>query len=225
MTRGVVVRVVVRGVTVLAALVALVGAARPAAAGDPVPYYRPPVHAPVVDPFRPPDQPWLPGNRGLEYDTTPGTVVHAIGPGLVVFAGPVAGHLYVTVLHPDGIRSSYSYLAALSVVEGDRVRGGQPVGVAGGVRFHLGARVGDTYIDPAALFGTPVGSASVFLVPLGGGTRPRAGPGPGGRSLPGGASRDPAGVVRTVGGAVVGVGQDLGRHLVVVVGEQPAPGP
>src|SRR4051812_10589266 len=37
--------------------------------------YRPPVVAAVADPFRPPPQPWLAGNRGIEYATVPGTVV------------------------------------------------------------------------------------------------------------------------------------------------------
>lgn len=140
------------------------------------PRYRPPLDAPVIDPFRPPAEPWLAGNRGLEYDTVPGTVVGAIGPGLVVFAGAVARELHVTVLHPDGIRSSYSYLASISVSVGDRVRAGDPVGTTGEA-FHLGARVGDTYIDPAALFGTMVGRASVYLVPAtpGAGSGPAAG--------------------------------------------------
>lgn len=128
------------------------------------PRYRPPVDAPVIDPFRPPAEPWLAGNRGLEYETVPGTPVGAIGPGLVVFAGTVAGQLYVTVLHPDGIRSSYSYLASITVAVGDRVRAGDVVGTTGAV-FHLGARVGDTYIDPASLFGRLSGRASVYLVP------------------------------------------------------------
>ncbi len=128
------------------------------------PRYQPPVSAPISDEFRPPAEPWLAGNRGLEYDTTPGTAVTAIGPGLVVFAGSVADGLYVTVLHPDGIRSSYSFLAVISVSRGDRVRAGTVVGVAGDL-FHLGARQGGNYIDPAALFGTVVGSAEVYLVP------------------------------------------------------------
>lgn len=138
-------------------------------------YYRPPLVAPVIDPFRPPAEPWLPGNRGIEYETVPGSPVHAIGPGVVLFAGSVAGQLHVTVLHPDGIRSSYSFLAAVTVAVGDRVAGGQQVGVTGAT-FHLGARRGSTYIDPASLFGTPVGEASVFLVPLGPQPRPRPGP-------------------------------------------------
>jgi len=158
--------------TIVLLLAVLVAPAGPTGAQGVAPrraLYRPPVDAPVVDPFRPPDEPWLAGNRGLEYETAPGTPVRAIGPGLVVFAGPVARQLFVTVLHGDGIRSSYSYLASIGVAVGDRVRGGQVVGITGTANLHLGARVGSTYIDPASLFGTPVGKASVFLVPLGGG--------------------------------------------------------
>lgn len=171
--------------------------------------YQPPVDAPVIDPFRPPDQPWLAGNRGLEYDTAPGTVVRAIGSGLVVFAGPVAGRLYVTVLHGDGIRSSYSYLASIAVGRGDRVRGGQAVGVTSDVKFHLGARVGSTYIDPASLFGSRVGAASVFLVPIGPGGEPGR---PGGDAGPGGvrpAGRFTAG--GTTGGVLTGTGRQLSQ--------------
>lgn len=158
---------------------------RGATAGPP--RYRPPLDAPVVDPFRPPAEPWLAGNRGLEYQTVPGTPVGAIGPGLVVFAGPVAGQLHVTVLHPDGIRSSYSYLASIAVAVGDRVRTGDVVGTTA-ERFHLGARIGDTYIDPASLFGRLVGRASVYLVPAQRGTAGAVPPGPDrprGRSTPG----------------------------------------
>ena len=80
--------------------------------------YRPPVDAPVTDPFRPPLTPYGPGNRGIEYATVPGTLVRAAADGLVVFAGPVAGALHVTVLHGDGIRTSYSFLAVIRVRRG-----------------------------------------------------------------------------------------------------------
>ena len=46
--------------------------------------------APVLDPFRPPPEPWLPGNRGIEYATTEGDVVRSIGPGTVRWVGTVA---------------------------------------------------------------------------------------------------------------------------------------
>ncbi len=153
----------VRSVLVLV-LVALVLSATFVPTAHAAAVYRPPVDAPVVDGFALPDGPYGAGNRGLEYATAPGTPVRAIGDGLVVFAGPVAGNRAVTVLHPDGLRSSYSYLAEIVVAVGVHVTIGQPLGPAGG-RLHLGVRSGGTYLDPAALF-TPTG---VHLVPVEGG--------------------------------------------------------
>lgn len=134
-----------------------------AASAAPPPTYRPPVDAPVVDPFRPPAVPYGSGNRGLEYGTAPGAEVQAAGDGEVVFAGPVAGSLHVTVRHPDGLRTTYSFLARIDVVVGQAVRQGDRLGTTV-AHLHLGARVGDAYLDPAALFGT--GPPTVRLVPF-----------------------------------------------------------
>jgi hypothetical protein len=133
------------------------------AGAAPPPTYRPPVEAPVVDPFRPPATTYGPGNRGLEYGTAPGTEVRAAGDGEVVFAGPVAGSLHVTVRHPDGLRTTYSFLARIDVVVGQAVHQGDRVGVTV-AHLHLGARVGDAYLDPASLFGA--GPPTVRLVPF-----------------------------------------------------------
>ena len=116
--------------------------------------YRPPVDAPVIDPFRAPPAPWAAGNRGLEYRTEPGTRVRAAADGDVVFAGAVAGALHVVVLHGDGIRTSYSFLQTVLVHRGDTVEQGDAVGTSG-THLHVGARIGDTYIDPAELFARP----------------------------------------------------------------------
>jgi murein DD-endopeptidase MepM/ murein hydrolase activator NlpD len=120
----------------------------------------------VVDPFRPPPGPYAAGNRGIEYRTVPGSPVGAAADGRVTFAGQIAGSRYVTLVHADGIRTSYSYLASIAVTLGERVRLGQPVGTAG-TRLHVGARRGDTYIDPASLWAR--GPPRVRLVPLDGG--------------------------------------------------------
>lgn len=129
--------------------------------------YQPPVDAPVTDPFRPPLTPYGPGNRGIDHATEPGTSVGAAADGIVVFAGAVAGGLHVTVLHADGIRTTYSYLALIRVRERQALRRGDVVGVTGAT-LHIGARRGDTYIDPASLWGRSTGPPVVHLVPLDG---------------------------------------------------------
>ena len=96
------------GRALAAVAAAVVGALLPALPGaaDAAVSYRPPVPGPVVDPYRPPSTPFGPGNRGLDYATTPGEAVAAPADGEVTFAGPVAGALHVVVLHADGIRTT-----------------------------------------------------------------------------------------------------------------------
>ena len=114
--------------------------------------YRAPVAAVVAVPFSLPHGPFGAGNLGLEYRTTPGDPVRAIGAGIVRFAGSVAGERFVTLEHPDGLLSSYSYLAGLAVRVGHPVAAGTVVGTASG-RFQLGVRRGGDYVDPAPLLG------------------------------------------------------------------------
>src|SRR4051812_24090905 len=150
-------------VLVVALVVVSLGLAQPAAAADGV-TYRPPVEdAPIVDPFRPPPEPWAAGNRGVDYGTEPGAPVRAAASGQVVFAGPVAGSLHVVVLHDDGIRTSYSFLAGIDVRRGQRVEAGQQIGV-GADSLPFGARAGGAYVDPPLLLG---GTGPGPLVPAG----------------------------------------------------------
>jgi Peptidase family M23/PGAP1-like protein len=154
---------------VVACVVALsptMGAA-PAAAGavGPQSTYVPPITPPagvITDRFRPPPTPYAAGNRGLDYATVPGSPIVASASGVVVFAGPVAQTLHVTIQHPDGLRTTYSFLARVAVAVGQRVAQAQVVGVAGAV-LHFGVRdrEGD-YLDPEALF---AGRAEAHLIP------------------------------------------------------------
>jgi murein DD-endopeptidase MepM/ murein hydrolase activator NlpD len=112
--------------------------------------YAPPVDAPVVDPFRAPEHPYGPGNRGLEYGTAGGEVVRAAAPGEVTFAGAVGGERFVTVLHADRVRTTYGRLEATDVVVGAPVEAGEAVGRAG-PGFIWTARLGEAYLDPSIL--------------------------------------------------------------------------
>lgn len=129
----------------------------------------PPVDAPVLDPFRLPEGPYGPGNRGIEYDTEAGDPVRAAAAGTVVFAGAVAGELHVTLDHgPTGngsagrVLSSYSFLDRINAAPGRTVERGQVIGLAGET-FHFGLRVAGAYVDPADF--TAVRSVTVRLVP------------------------------------------------------------
>lgn len=150
---------------VVALLAVVVVPAEPAGAAQPVEVrYHRPTGAVLVEPFDPPAQPWMAGNRGADYGTRPGDAVTAAAAGEVVFAGDVAGALHVTVRHADGLRTSYSFLAEISVRAGQRVVAHQPIGVAGGP-VHVGVRTPDgTYLDPEALFAGRL-APRVTLVP------------------------------------------------------------
>lgn len=103
--------------------------------------------------------PWSPGHRGVDLGPTAaaeGAPVLAAGPGVVRFAGPVAGRGVVSVDHGSGIRTTYEPVTAV-VRAGEAVAAGQRLGtLAAGhctptACLHWGALVADRYIDPLTL--------------------------------------------------------------------------
>lgn len=156
--RGVVLRgVVLRGVVLGLCLLLVVGrpvGARPGrteTASRLSTTWVPPVGVPIADPFRPPRTRYGPGNRGIEYAVVGGEHVTAVAAGRVTFVGSVGGSRFVVVRHPDGLRSTYAFLAEVLVVNGQTVEQGQLLARAA-VGFHLTARLGDEYVDPETLF-------------------------------------------------------------------------
>ena len=121
-----------------------------------------PVRGPIVDPWRPPTTPYGPGNRGIDLGTVPGAVVIAPADGVVTFAGMVGDARFVVVASPDGIRITIGFLATVGVRSGQMVRRGQVIGRAG-TSVHVGARVGDDYLDPTPLFSG--GPPHIRLIP------------------------------------------------------------
>ncbi|MGH9157213.1 MAG: peptidoglycan DD-metalloendopeptidase family protein [Acidimicrobiales bacterium] len=148
---GVTATVLVVAITVAPLAPTVAAMAAPSALASAPVVYRPPVDAPVVDSFRPPDHVGQRGNVGIDYATDAGTPVRAAAGGAVAFAGPVGGSLHVVVLHPDGIRTTYAFLASVGVARGQSLVAGDVVGRAG-TRLHFGARAaGDAYLDPIVL--------------------------------------------------------------------------
>jgi hypothetical protein len=143
-------RPLLAAIAIVLLVVTTVVVATPSRAGAATRYVAP-VPDPVVEHFDLPEQRWQAGNRGVDYAPVPGTPVVASADGEVVFAGQVGGQLHVTVRHPDGLRTSYSFLAEVDVRRGARVRAGQQLGTAGSA-VHFGVRApDDTYLDPEAL--------------------------------------------------------------------------
>lgn len=132
-----------------------------------------PVHGRVLRGFEQPQGPFGPGHRGIDIQAFPGTPVRAPASGRVAFAGRIAGELFVSVDHPDGVRTSYSWLSEIAVRRGDTVARGQPLGASGSghpgpppAHLHFGARIGETYIDPMLLLEGGGVAGLIRLAPL-----------------------------------------------------------
>lgn len=108
--------------------------------------------------FDPPAARWGAGHRGVDLGAPVGQPVRSPGPGIVSFAGDVAGRGVVTVVHPDGLRSSLEPVDP-TVDPGDHVEAGDPIGALSAVPghcapsscLHWGVRDGDTYVSPLRL--------------------------------------------------------------------------
>lgn len=108
----------------------------------------------VVHAFDPPAQRWLPGHRGIDLAGVTGEPVRAVAAGVVSYSGVIAGVGVVSVLHPDGVLSTYQPVLDRAA-RGATVSAGDAVGTLGpgghcllSSCLHLGARRGTTYLDP-----------------------------------------------------------------------------
>ena len=125
-----------------------------------------PVDAPITDGYRPPSNPYGPGNRGLEFGTESGDPVRAVASGTVRFAGSVGSSKFVTVEQPSGLRATYGFVEDILVVAGQSVEQGQTIAAAG-PGFHLTARVGARYRDPTPLLEETCYRVRLVPVPVG----------------------------------------------------------
>lgn len=126
--------------------------------------YRWPTPGDIVVGFRAPIDDYAEGHRGVDLAVERGAAVFAMADGEVTFAAAVAGPIWVTVRHADGIRTSVGPLSSVVVSAGDIVTAGQRLGRASGrthgvvAGLHVGARFGERYVDPRTLVASRVTS-------------------------------------------------------------------
>ena len=101
-------------------------------------------------------------------DAREGQSVHAVDAGTVTHSGMVAGRGTVTLRHAGGLESTYEPLEE-RVATGALVPSGGVIGTIGGPShcagmpcLHLGARLGEDYLDPMLL----LGGVRIVLLPL-----------------------------------------------------------
>jgi murein DD-endopeptidase MepM/ murein hydrolase activator NlpD len=138
-------------------LLALLGVAAvcaaPGASGAAIDLIQP-IPGPISRHFEPPPTPYSAGHRGIDFRAPVGTAVVAAAAGTVSFAGQIGGSLFVSIDHPGGLKTTYSFLSAVLVKKGQAVSQGQLIarsgpGAAGeDPNLHFGLRSGTDYLDP-----------------------------------------------------------------------------
>jgi len=108
--------------------------------------------------FDPPARRWLAGHRGVDLAALPAAVVHAPAAGVIRFVGSIAGIGIVSVMHLNGVVSTYQPVQPLVSV-GTPVLAGQPIAVVTvsghcglHVCLHWGAKRGFAYLNPLVAF-------------------------------------------------------------------------
>jgi murein DD-endopeptidase MepM/ murein hydrolase activator NlpD len=132
------------------------------------------VAGPVIRGFEPPLGPYGAGHRGIDIAAPFGTPFRAPAPGVISFAGTVAGHRFVSIDHGGGVVSSYSWVSQILVRKGDAVGRGTVVGLTGfghpgadPPHVHIGVRVDGVYVDPLSFLGPPDLVSLIHLAPIG----------------------------------------------------------
>lgn len=101
---------------------------------------------------------WHRGHRGVDLAAVPGTDVRSAADGVVYFSGKVNHQLSVSILHADGIRTTYGPLEEVTVQKGQQLRRGSIIGRLSPPTdqhpepgLHWGAIRGKTYLNPLDL--------------------------------------------------------------------------
>lgn len=120
----------------------------------------------IIRPAEIPEKNWERGHRGVDLKAQPGDAILVSRGGTVHFAGVVAGTPTVSIMHSDGLRTTYEPVRA-TVAKGQHVTRGEVIGHlvdAEQLGEHArkqpglswGAKIGEAYIDPLTLLGSVV---------------------------------------------------------------------
>jgi murein DD-endopeptidase MepM/ murein hydrolase activator NlpD len=108
------------------------------------------------------------GHRGIDLAANPGDPVLAPTDGVVSFVGRVVDREVVSLAHAGDLLSSFEPVES-SLVAGQEVRKGEPIGILGagghcdGACLHFGVRLHGEYVSPLLYLG---GLPRAVLLPL-----------------------------------------------------------
>jgi len=95
-------------------------------------------------------------HAGLDFAAPRGTPIHAVGAGVVTYAGRRGAYgNMVEITHGNGYKTRYAHAHELMVKKGDLVRKGEQIATVGstgrstGPHLHLEVYRNDRAIDPA----------------------------------------------------------------------------
>jgi len=111
----------------------------------------------LARPYIAPAGPYAPGHRGIDIRAPAEASVLAPDDGVVHFAGFVVDRPVLSIVHADGVLSSFEPVQT-DLVAGDRVTRGQVIGTllpghCASPCLHLGARVDGEYVNPLLFLG------------------------------------------------------------------------
>jgi murein DD-endopeptidase MepM/ murein hydrolase activator NlpD len=133
-----------------------------------------PLHGPIVRGYEQPSGPYSSGHRGIDIGAPVGTPVKAAAPGVVHFAGKVAGSLFVSIDHDAGLQTTYSWVSEIDTKKGANVQRGDVIALSGtghpgtteSTHLHFGVKQDGEYVDPMLYLGAIDVVDLIHLAPL-----------------------------------------------------------
>ena len=133
-----------------------------------------PLRGPIVRGYEQPSNPYASGHRGIDIGAPVGTPVKAAAPGVVHFAGKVAGSLFVSIDHDAGLQTTYSWVSEIDTRKGATVQKGDVIALSGTghpgstepTHLHFGLKKDGDYVDPMLYLGAFDVVDLIHLAPL-----------------------------------------------------------